>query len=82
MCVTRPQCVKIMTVAVELNSYSNIKGVNSIKNLKKVGCCDIGRGGGDMVSNWGYSCLAMLVSLFSFPWWHIHSTWEANSFAS
>jgi len=23
-----------------------------------------------MVSNWGYSCLAMLVSLFSFPWWH------------
>jgi hypothetical protein len=26
-----------------------------------------------MVSNWGYSCLAMLVSLFGFPWWYSES---------
>jgi hypothetical protein len=33
-----------VTVAVELNGYSNIKGVKSIKRMKKVGCCDLGRG--------------------------------------
>jgi hypothetical protein len=63
-CTSIKFAFKIITVAVELKSYSNIKGVNSIK----FGCCDLGNGvgGGSMVSNWGYSCLAMLVFLFGF----------------
>jgi len=49
---------KIITVAVELKSYSKIKGINSIKSW----ACDLGKGkGGCMMSNWWYSCLAMLV---------------------
>ena len=48
---------KIITVAVELKSYSNIKGIKSIK------CWVLweGVGGGGMVSNWGYYSLVMLV---------------------
>ena len=56
---------KIITVAVELRSYSNIKGINSIKSMKS---WVLWSGWGGMVSNWGYSCLAMLVSLFGFLW--------------
>jgi hypothetical protein len=47
---------KIITVAVELKSYSEIKDINSIESW----VCDLG-GGGVMVSNWVHSCLATLV---------------------
>jgi hypothetical protein len=67
-CTSIKFAFKIITVAVELKSYSNIKGVNSIK----FGCCDLGKevDGGSMVSIWGYSCLAMLFFCLVFPWWH------------
>jgi hypothetical protein len=42
-CTSIKFAFKIITVAVELKSYSNIKGVNSIK---KAGCCDLEGGGG------------------------------------
>jgi len=38
------------------------------KKKKRVGGVFWGGGGGGGVSNWGYSCLGMLVSLFGFPW--------------
>ena len=34
-CTSIKFAFKIITVAVELKSYSNIKGVNSIKSIKK-----------------------------------------------
>jgi hypothetical protein len=58
---------KIITAAVELKSYSNINGINSIKSIKISNVVISGRGG-DMISNWGYSCLGMQVSFCSFPW--------------
>ena len=56
-CTSIKSVFKIITVAVELIIYSEIKDMNSIK----IWVCDLGRGRGFMVSNWVYSCLATLV---------------------
>jgi len=55
LCTSIKFAFKIIRVAVELKSYSNIQGINSTKSWV------LWSGGGSMVSNWGYSCLAMLV---------------------
>jgi hypothetical protein len=48
-CTSIKSAFKIITVAVELKSYSEIKDINSIKSW----ACDLGRG--VMVSNCVYS---------------------------
>jgi len=58
-CTSTKIVFKIITILVELESYSEIKDINSIKSW----VYDLG--GGVMVPSWGYSCLATLVLWFS-----------------
>jgi hypothetical protein len=51
---------KIITVAVELKSYSNIKSISSIKFM----CCDFGRG-------WGIGDVVKLGILRQAVWKHL-----------
>jgi hypothetical protein len=70
--------LKIITVAVELKIYSEVKDIISIKSW----VCDLGRGGGVMVSDWAYSCLATLVfcgvtvvfdCIYRYFWFYLHN---------
>jgi hypothetical protein len=60
---------KIITVAVELKSYSNIKVINSIK---KLGVVTSGRGVWRVEHGvkLGIFLLGNAGFLFGFPWWH------------
>ena len=71
---------KIITVAVELKSYPNVKGINNIKSWMLWSQWGAVGGGAGMVSNWGYSCLAIfpifLHKHYSY-YWYAHGETDA-----
>jgi len=67
LCTSIKFAFKIITVGVELKSYSNIKGINSIKSC----CCDLRRevGGVEYGVKLGIFLFGNAGFLFGFPWW-------------
>ena len=63
--VNEISCTSIKSAFKNNYSSSRVKSYSEIKdiNIIKIGCVilEMGKGGGVMVSNWVYSCLATLV---------------------